>query len=574
MKSPRTCAALAFVYVGLGLGCTGELVGERGSGNSGPGDHEPGSSGGSRSGAHGGNGGGSVPGVETPAVCATASLAHARVWRLSHTQYRNTLADVFGYHGTATADLPADSRLDGFSTRADRLGFSPLLMEHYFRVSDDVAADVGRRSGEFLGCAVAALGQGPCLADFLRGTGRRAWRRALTDDEIASLTSLYATAAAADGPDTGFKSVVSALMLSPNFFFRSELGAGGEPGSLTQLTDYEVASALSYALWDAPPDAQLLDLAGRGTLHDPAVLAAQVERLFADQRAPEVLNAFLRQWLKIDDLGGQDKSPMLFPGYSRAVGAELMQETRLLLDGIVFDSGGDRSVRSLFTASYGYVNARTAKLVYGLDSTATALTKVELDHARRRGILTSGAFLAAHADSDATKVVDRGSFFREQILCADVPPPPQDFKFEDPNITEDMTAREKLLAHAKNPACKTCHELFDGIGFALENYDPVGAFRTMDRTKVIDPSGTTPLELSGDVSFANFVELVDKVAKLPEPYACFSQQYLSYSTGLGASQLDSCQRDGLAASFAASGYRVDALVRAVLTSSAFTTRQN
>jgi hypothetical protein len=571
MKSPRTCAVLAFVC----LGCTGNLVGERGSMDPGSSDREPGGSGGSR-GNHPGGSGGSNPIVEPPpaGACATASLAHARVWRLSHAQYRNTLADVFGYHGTATADLPADSRLDGFSTRADRLGFSPLLMEHYFRVSDDVAADVSRRSSEFLGCAITALGQGACLADFLRGTGRRAWRRALTADEVAGLASLYATAAAADGPETGFKSVVSALILSPSFFFRSELGAGGTPGSLTQLTDYEIASALSYALWDAPPDAALMDLAGQGQLHDPAVLAAQVERLFSDKRSPEVLNGFLRQWLKIDDLGGQDKSPMLYPGYTRDVGADLLEESRLLLDGIVFASDGDKSLATLLTAPYGYVNARTGKLIYGLDSKATALTKGDLDRTRRRGILTSGAFLAAHAGSDATKVVDRGSFFREEILCAEVPAPPRDFKFEDPNITEDMTAREKLLAHAKNPACKSCHELFDGIGFALENYDAIGAFRVMEKGKVIDPSGTTPLELSGDVTFANFVELVDKVTKLPEPYACFSQQYLSYATGLGTSQLDSCQREGLAKSFAASGYRVDALVRAVLTSSAFTTRQN
>jgi hypothetical protein len=155
----------------------------------------------------------------------------------------------------------------------------------------------------------------------------------------------------------------------------------------------------------------------------------------------------------------------------------------------------------------------------------------------------------------------------------DVPPPPGEFKFTDPMITDDMTQREKLTIHAVNPSCASCHKLFDGIGFAMENYDPVGHYRTMDRTKAIDPTGTLPLA-KGELHFANFVDLVDQISKLPDPYDCFATQYLKYSTGRETAQVSTCEREPLARAFADSGYKVDALVLAVINSPGFAARKN
>jgi hypothetical protein len=520
---------------------------------------------------------GAAPGAQ---ACAPAALPRTRIWRLSHGQLKNTLADVFQYAGTAVDSLPPDARLDGFANRADRLGLSQLLLEHYFRIGDEVGADVVRRSGEFLGCPVAQLGEGTCLADFLRKVGRRAWRRALDDADVQELASVYTASAKADSPEAGLKSVVSALLLSPNFLFRTELGPiSDKTGATVRLTDFELAASLAYMLWDGPPDDALLDLAAAGKLHDPATLAAEARRMFtSSKRAPDALGVFMRQWLKIDDLPGQTKDSTLFPFYSAQVGQDLLDETRLLFDDIVFAAGGDRSVRTLFTSTKGFANARTAA-IYGLDPAALdpkspGLAKVDLDPKRRRGLLTSGAFLAAHAGGDATKVVDRGAFLREEFLCAEVPAPPQNFKFEDAAITEDMTAREKLTIHAKNPACGSCHHLFDGIGFALENYDAVGRFRDTEHGKMIDPTGVLPLPEGGDITFSNFVDLVDQLAKKPDIYNCFATQYLSYATGRGMRDIDSCERANLLATFAQSGYRVDGLVVGLVTSTAFTTRRN
>jgi hypothetical protein len=160
------------------------------------------------------------------------------------------------------------------------------------------------------------------------------------------------------------------------------------------------------------------------------------------------------------------------------------------------------------------------------------------------------------------------------VLCLDVPAPPAEFKFTDPKITEDMTQREKLTIHAANPACASCHVLFDGIGFAMEAYDPIGQFRTLDRGKKIDTTGTLPLPGRPDLKFDDFVGLVDQLAKLPEPYQCFSSRYLEYATGRAAAQITQCEREPLVRLFEESGYQVDKLILAVVTSPGFVARRN
>jgi hypothetical protein len=523
------------------------------------------------------NGGGGMPRTPVPVptipACAEAGLPSARLWRLTHTQFKNTLQDLFGFTPVVAGSFPQDARLDGFANDADRLATSSLLTEYYYKAADELAAEVERRSSEFLSCPVAALGSGTCLPDFLKSFASKAWRRPVGDEEITRLRKVYTIAATATDAATGLRMVVEAVMLSPHFLFRTELGApGAAPGKVTALTDHELASALSYTLWDAPPDAALLALAASGKLHDPATLTAEARRLLASpKKAPASLDSFVQQWLKIDDLDTIQKDATAFPDYNAQVAQDLLQENRMFINSVVFDAGGDRSLRTLLTSSAGYVNSRTAKL-YGATSASTELARTTLDASQRKGLLTQGAFMAGHADADSTRLVDRGRFVREEVLCLDVPKPPAQFMFTDPKITEDMTAREKLTLHAENPACATCHALFDTIGFAMEAYDPVGQFRTTEKGKRIDTSGTTPLPGNRELKFANFIELVDQLANLPEPYDCFASRYLEYATGrTGVSQ---CEREPLAKVFKESGYKVDALVLAVIGSPGFLARRN
>jgi hypothetical protein len=286
------------------------------------------------------------------------------------------------------------------------------------------------------------------------------------------------------------------------------------------------------------------------------------------------MHVFVGQWLQIDNLDRVQKDPALFPTYTPAVAQALSEETNRFVDSIVFEPGGDKTLRTLLTASYGYVNESTAP-IYGVQFAGTALGRVTFNPAQRRGLLTLAAFLAAHSSSNSTGLVGRGRFFRQTMMCDAVPPPPGNFKFDPAVITPDMTEREKFEVHRKNPACASCHGLFDPIGIALENYDPIGRYRTMDKGKPIDPSGAIPLPNgTTSVTFPNYVDLINQLSALPEIYDCFSSQYLEYATGRRPEQVDTCDAQAVAKAFAASGYKLDELLVAIVTSPGFAVRKN
>jgi hypothetical protein len=269
---------------------------------------------------------------------------------------------------------------------------------------------------------------------------------------------------------------------------------------------------------------------------------------------------------------------MNYPVYNKMVAADLLEESRLFLNSVVFDTGGDKSFKTLFTANYGFVNSRTAPL-YDPMATSTSATLVKTTFtkpAQRRGLLTLGAFMAAHADGDDTGLVSRGRYFREEILCEHVPPPdPKDAVFDPQKITPDMTNRERLAAHTTSPACFACHQLFDGLGFAMENYDPVGQWRDKEKGKTIDPTGMIPLPSDGTpLMFKNFVELVEKLAETKDLYSCFSSQYLSYATGRAVTEVSSCERKLVTDDFVKSNYKIDTLVMSVVGSPSFMARKN
>lgn len=501
--------------------------------------------------------------------CAPATLPRARTWRLSHTQFRNTVRAVFGFVGPGTDGLPLDGQPDGFANQADRLTVPSLLASRYLAATDEIAANVVTRSAEFVKCPLAALGTGTCLRDFLTTVGSRAWRRPLTAAEVDKYNGLYAKVAAGSGPEAGFKSVVQALLLSPNFLFRTELGTEGSSGPL-RLTDHEIASALSYMLVDGPPDAALMQLADGGKLRDPATLAQEAGRLLGSGAAArESVGSFFRQWLQFDSLPALSKDTAHFPDYTPELVDDLLVEAQTMVEGL-FDPAG--SVKTLLTTTDSTLSPRTAAL-YGVTITGTGFAKAKLPAGERRGLLTSAAFIAASSDSDDTNLPARGRIVREQALCATVAPPTGDFQLEDPKITPDMTNREKFGVHTSNPACASCHALFDGIGFAMEQYDAIGRFRTKDKTKTIDATGTLPLE-GRTLSFKSYVDFIDQVSGLPETYQCVAAQYAAYATGRAPGEISTCERDAIVDAFAKGNHKLEALVAAIVTSPSFTVRRN
>jgi hypothetical protein len=570
--SPAKCVVGATV---LALGCVGQIPsggdGKSNNGTGGPGN----GTGGSGAGNGTGGGGGNVLVDPPPAACMKPTLAKPRIWRLTKNQIRNTLMDLANFSPPTIAELPSETRLDGdFANQAAKLTIAPLVADQYFTIGNELGAQVVSKSADFVTCPVANLA-GACLTSFIKGFGQKMWRRPLTDVEVGKLTTLFnTTSSMAGGTTAALQTTVQAMFMSPNFLYRTEVGTSTAAGTVTNLTDYELASALSYTLWDSAPDQALMDLAAQNKLHDKATLQAQARRLWGMNRAQGALNSFFQQWLQTEDLPTATKDPM-YTMYNDQVAADLLEEGRLFVNSVVFDPAGDKSFKTLFTAPYGFINARTAPL-YGVSTAVgTSLVKTSLNPAQRRGLLTQAGFVSAHSDGDDTAIVSRGRYFRGDILCDRIPPPPDPKlavfgpRSSDPN----MTNRERLISHVQNPQCAACHDIFDPIGFALENYDPIGRYRTTDKSKTIDPSGTIPLDGS-NITFKNFIDLIDQLSNNPALYTCFSTQYFSYATGRGFDELSSCERKAVTDEFVKSGYKVDTLVMSVVNSPSFTARQN
>jgi hypothetical protein len=526
----------------------------------------------------GGAGGvGSGPG---PTACdaAPAPLGKPRVWRLTISQVGNTLQDSFGFVPPSLNSLPKEARLDGFANQASKLTISPLLAETYFAVGAELGAHAAANPAKFgIKCDVAQLAAGDCLNGFISTAGQKMWRRPLVESELSKLSSLFTATAANGGSAAAVGSVIQAMFMSPSFLHRTELGSSAQAGAVIQLTDHELASALSYLLWDTAPDAELLSLAADSKLRDRSVLLAQAKRLFeAREKSEPAMNSFFRQWLFLENLATSVKTTSIFPLGTPEVAQDLSEELRLFTNSILFDPGADRSFRTLFTAGYTFVNARTAPL-YGIAGvTSNDFVRRDLDPAQRRGVISLAPFLWGHANAEATALVHRGAYFRRHVLChrvalpaGGVPPG----SFAPPN----STGRQKLTVHS-SPPCAGCHALFDGIGFAMENYDAIGQWRTTEYDQPIDASGTLPLPSEGNqapgLAFSNFVELIDQLANKPDVYSCFAQQFASYASGRDIPEMDECERNAIVTRFVGSNYKIDDLVMSVISSPSFVERRN
>lgn len=568
------CAA---TLASLLFACTG-LVSQ--SDGPGPGRGSPGSAGSTSSpGPNASSSGSGAAGQ--PAACSGAlPLDKPRIWRLTGSQLANTLRDEFAFVPKSLNDLPSDERLDGFANQAAKLTIAPLLADAYFTIGDELGAQAVETPTAFgITCSVASLAPGACLDGFISNAGQKLWRRPLTASEVSGYATLFATTAAqGEGAAGGVKSVVQALFMSPNFLHRTELGSVTAPGAVTPLTDYELASSLSYSLWNTAPDSELLTLASQGKLRDKAVLVAQAQRLFAavDKAAP-AMNTFLQQWLYLENLSTVSKDTTLFPSATPSLTADLAEDLRLFSNSVLFDAGGDRSLKTLFTASYAFVNARTAPL-YGLTGvTGDGMVRRDLDPNQRRGITSLAPFLWGHSNAGDTNLVGRGAYLRNEVLCSRVSLPPggvpNNAQFAPPN----STGRQRMAIHAA-PGCSVCHTLFDGIGFALEQYDAIGQFRTLDQGQVIDPSGNLPLPSEGGtlpgIAFTNYADLVGKLAEKPDVYGCFATQYTSYLAGRDIPELDSCEKATVVEQFAKAGYRIDQLAMTLVGLPTFSDRQN
>jgi len=433
--------------------------------------------------------------------------------RLSHRQWENSVRDVLylpnvpGLSVNFLADPPGSL----FGNDASLLKITPNLWTDYQKAAEQVAADLVANAEQVKKLLPPTLpSDAKELAKaIVEPLAMRAYRRYPNAGETDALVQLFLRGEELTGnPDRllgGLHIVVAALLQSPNFLYRSELGAS-QVGTTVVLTASEIASRLSYAIWNSIPDTTLIDLADSGDLLKPEVRKAQVTRMMKDPRALSILTFFFAKALRIDSfLTIAPKDSALFPEWSADLNTSIHREAELFIADVVGTSG--KGLNEVLTAPYTFVNDKTAPL-YGLKTVGNDMKKVALDPSQRAGFLTQIGFLALNATKSETDPIHRGVYSSVNIACADLVPPAGIIPTL-PKESEAKTMRERVEAHTGKGTCgSSCHgNLINPAGYAFENFDAAGRWRTSENGQAIDAAaelflGATPLPFNGPVEFS------------------------------------------------------------------------
>ncbi|XXF77774.1 DUF1592 domain-containing protein [Myxococcaceae bacterium GXIMD 01537] len=509
-------------------------------------------------------------GPNTPEGCPESTdPGRVTLHRLNRAEYDNTVRELLGDTTRPARGFPADDHGFGFDNNADVLSMSPLLMEKYATAAEALVEE-GWTRGTVRTCALDAADPMPCAREVLSRFARRAWRRPVSDSEVQRLLGFVSLAQQhGDAPEVGVKLALRAVLTSPYFLFRVELDP--EPASTKShpLTGYELASRLSYFLWSAPPDEELMAKAEAGVLNAPEELEAQVRRMLADPRSQALVDNFAGQWLYLRALDVAQPDATLYPDFNEALRTAMLQESQLVFLEFLH---GDHPVRDLMDAPFTYVNDPLARH-YGLPPPGSATPKrVDLSGAPDRvGLLGQGAILTVTSHSDRTSPVKRGLWVLEQFLCKAPPPPPPDVMGLPPPINPNASIRERMEAHRSRPTCAGCHAMMDPIGFGLENYDPIGRWRVKEEVSgaAVDASGQLP----DGQTFQNIGELRAILKKDPDLSACVSEHLLTYALGRGMSEVDACAVHAIARRAEARGGRLRDFIEVLVQSEPFTHRR-
>jgi mono/diheme cytochrome c family protein len=331
----------------------------------------------------------------------------------------------------------------------------------------------------------------PCARKILSSLAGEAYRRTPNNEDVESLMEFYGNARKGHDFEAGIKAALQALLASPKFVFRFESTPTlAKAGQTYRVSDLDLASRLSFFIWNTVPDAELVKVATAGTLHTPAVLDKQVHRMLADPRAESLSTRFASQWLRLQDVEKIHPDALLFPGFDNELAASYKRETELFFDSIVRE---DRNILDLLTADYTFVNERIARVYRMPNIVGENFRRVTLPD-ERRGILGQGSMLMQTAVADRTSPVQRGKWIMEVLLGSPPPPPPADVPpFDDTKAAtatgKPLSTRERMEEHRKNPACQSCHKVIDPLGLALDNFDTLGAWRIKDNGVGIDSNG-------------------------------------------------------------------------------------
>lgn len=511
--------------------------------------------------------------------------------RLTRQEYENTLSDLLGLELHVADNFPEDgSGGEGFNTHGNSLFLSAIQMEKYLRTADDaietalpnyftgekVVSSIFKRK-EFVSereilerlipvkpsrdreARVAAT-------DVVNAFAQRAWRRPVEKNELDRVLELFDKSyARGDGYKSAVKLAFKAVLISPNFIFLAE----PEPEAIGDypLGGYPLASRLSYFLWASMPDDELLALAEAGTLNDPEVLRGQIKRMLKDPRAQALGETFASQWLGITQLGeARIPDAERFPEFDEALLYAMKAEVAMLFNRIIQE---DRSLLELLDSDYTYVNESLAT-IYGIEGiVGEEMQLVQLpEDSMRGGLLGMSAILTNTSHSLRTSPVLRGKWVLDELLGERVPPPPPNVPaFDEEKIdTGEMTLREQLDLHRKNPECASCHDRMDPIGFGLENFDAIGRWRSEHKGNPVDAKGvlTNGKQFDGPAELKQvLMERKDGVAKN------LTRKMLGYALGRNLTRQDNCVINDSMDALKANEYRPSGLIEEIVLSYPF-----
>jgi hypothetical protein len=409
-----------------------------------------------------------------------------------------------------------------------------------------------------------------CVEKIVANLAEHAYRRPVTKAETAALLK-FVDMARREGQSTeqGIQLAIEAMLVSPHFLFRIEHDPDPLDAARTHaVSDFELASRLSYFLWSSMPDDELLNLARAGQLRAPGTLDAQIKRLLADPRSSALSTNFAGQWLETRNLDVVKPDPQKFPAWNPELRDAMKTETRLFFDYMLHEN---RPLVEFLDARYTFLNERLARH-YGIKGvTGPDFRKVELTTDRRGGILTQASVLTVSSYPTRTSVVIRGKYVLSNILGTPPPPPPADVPaLDEAAVGTSASLRQQMEKHRSNAVCASCHSRMDPLGFGLENYDGIGEWRSMDGKFPVDSSGVLP----NGKSFNGPAELRAILRQdLPEFSRCLVERMLTYALGRGLERYDNKTVDDINHQLAGSGYGFQSLVYDIAHSLPFQSRR-
>ncbi len=506
--------------------------------------------------------------AQTSVSAAEPYLAGLR--RLTESQYRNSIADIFGPDILVQGRFEPDQRVGGLlAAGGTTLSVTPAGFEGYAKMADGIARQVvdEKNRARLIACTPKSVTapDRSCAGQIIERYGLLLFRRPLTPEEVKARLDAAETVTRTSGNFyTGIRYSLTTLLSAPDFLFRPETAVAS--GKDFTLDGYSRAARLSYFLWDTTPDKTLLEAARSGALDSDAGVKIEVTRLMASPRLEAGMRSFFSDFLQLDTLGTITKDPTIYPKFSDEVAASAREETLRTTIDLTLKKNGD--FRDLFTTRKTFINRSLAWIYdvpYSLGGEWMPYEFREGDG--RSGIVTQAAMLSMFSHPGRSSPTKRGVALMDIFLCEPTPTPPANVDFSIVNGTSNpslRTVRERLMAHATTPTCASCHTHSDPIGLTLEQFDSIGERRLKDDGRDIDVSGV----ISGK-QFVGAGGLGQYLHDNPKVAACFARKLYAYGVGANSEEVEKSAIQPLLAGFIADGYRLPALLRATATSRQF-----